>query len=149
MPVDNLINPIGAFGYTANAGIGSTGGLVLNYVSNESSTTIAAGDCVELTSTTSAIGKIIKSTTAAGVRVLGVATESIPAGTVGPVQVYGLALSAACESAVAAGDLLAASTTTAGRLQTLALATTNYAKVIGVAMTAASSNTCTVYLTRS
>jgi len=75
---------------------------------------------------------------------LGIAPDAIPVGTTGDVVILGIAEDIPCAGAVAAGDLLKASATTAGYVS--ATATPAAGQVIGVALAASSSNTVDVWM---
>lgn len=79
--------------------------------------------------------------------VLGGIVKSGLAGSFGLVRRSGVQTGVACKSTVTASDTLRSSTDAAGRLETMTstdIATTGYMNTVGVALTTASSNTCTV-----
>lgn len=75
---------------------------------------------------------------------IGIAQDSIASGKDGVVVVNGIAENVPCNGAVAAGDLLKRSVTTAGYVA--ATATPAAGEVIGVAINASSSNTVDVWV---
>jgi len=76
---------------------------------------------------------------------LGITVDAIANGSTGDVVVLGIAEDVPCAGAVAAGDLLKASATTAGSVS--ATATPAAGEVIGVALAASASNTVDVWVT--
>jgi len=76
---------------------------------------------------------------------LGIVVNAIASGSTGQAVVLGIAEDIPCAGAVAAGDLLKASATTAGYVS--ATATPAAGEVIGVALAASSSNTADVWVT--
>ncbi len=78
---------------------------------------------------------------------IGVASNAISSGKVGNVIVYGVAENVPCAGAVAAGDLLKRSATTAGYVS--ATATPAVGEVIGVAINASASNTVDVWVCKA
>lgn len=78
---------------------------------------------------------------------IGIAVDSIASGAVGGVVIEGIAENVPCDGAVAAGDRLKRSVTTAGRLA--ATATPAAGEVIAVAINASSSNTVDVWVCKS
>lgn len=79
--------------------------------------------------------------------VLGFAPDAIGSGKVGGVVVAGIAENVPCNGAVAAGDILKRSVTTAGYVA--ATATPAAGEVIGVAINASSSNTVDVWICKA
>lgn len=79
--------------------------------------------------------------------VIGGALDTVAAGGWGRVQTHGVQTGVACKSNVAAGDSLMSSTDAAGRLATAAAGT--HGHIVATALTAASSNTCTVRWNRT
>lgn len=134
---DTITNPAGAFGYTA--AVDKAFSLERPFKSNESSTTIAAGDVVIITSG----GLVEQSATGDDVNLaIGVAKEAIAAGEVGLITVLGIC-TVNCESTVAAGEALGRSGTTAGRANT---ATNGAGGIFATALSAAASNQCTAWI---
>lgn len=78
---------------------------------------------------------------------VGIAPASIASGSVGRVIVLGLAEDVPCAGAVAAGDLLKRSVTTAGKVS--ATATPAAGEVIGVAINASASNVVDVWVCKA
>ena len=90
-------------------------------------------------------GTILTATTNATTNLnLGIAVKAISSGRTGNVVVMGIAENVPCNGAVAAGDLVKASATTAGYVA--ATATPAVGEVIGVAINASSSNTVDVWV---
>lgn len=131
-----VVNPGGAFGYSDLATLG--------YQSTAPMRTSAAvtGPAVVAIGTGGAIATAATDGTAS--LVVGIAVDSIASGKDGQVVVQGLAENVPCAGAVAAGDLLKRSVTTAGYVS--ATATPTAGEVVGVAINASSSNTVDVWV---
>lgn len=76
---------------------------------------------------------------------IGIASAAIASGQAGLIIIGGIAEDVPCDGAVAAGDLLKRSVTTAGSVA--ATATPAVGEVIGTAINASSSNTVDVWVT--
>ncbi|GIV04104.1 MAG: hypothetical protein KatS3mg015_2934 [Fimbriimonadales bacterium] len=78
---------------------------------------------------------------------IGIAQNAIASGATGMVIVQGIAEDVPCDGAVAAGDLLKRSATTAGSVA--ATATPAAGEVIGIAINASASNVVDVWVTKA
>lgn len=141
MPAGQIYNPANAYGVGTDPSSGQ--GVVAYFESAEASTTISAGQAVTINTSR----KILQATTAVEKRlVIGVATEDITAGSIGPVAVHGLVRNVKAQGAIAAGDAVQGSGTTAGSVATVASASTEIGRYIGIAVTAAASSLVDVYV---
>lgn len=75
---------------------------------------------------------------------VGIAKDSIASGQAGLAVIHGVCSAVPCDGAVAAGDLLKRSATTAGRVATTA--TPAAGEVVGVAINASASNVVDVWV---
>jgi hypothetical protein len=126
-----ITNPAGAFGYTdLQTALFSIEAPFL------ASTAVTAKSVVAL-GTAGAVS--IAATDGVAALKIGIAAQAIAAGNTGGVIVFGIAEDVPIAGAVATGDLLKASATTAGRLSTTA--TPAAGEVIGVAISTGTANT--------
>lgn len=137
MASKTITNPAGAFGYTDL--------MTENFSSTAPFVTTAAvtGPAVVAINTA---GNTVTTSLTNGTASLsiGIAVDSIPSGQVGLVVVHGIAENVPCTGAVAAGDLLKRSVTTAGSVS--ATATPAAGEALGVAINASTSNTVDVWV---
>lgn len=133
MGVQQITNPNGAFGQTAERGV-----LELEYLAGAAIT----GPCVVATSTDSKIATAATNGTAS--LAFGIARRTIASAATGPVVVMGEVKLVPCAGAVAAGDIVKRSVTTAGYVS--ATATPAAGEALGFAVNASSSNTVTVFV---
>lgn len=131
-----IVNPGGAFGYTDLATLG--------YQQTAPMRTSAAivGPAVVAIGTDGTIATAATNGTAS--LAIGIAVDSIASGKDGQVVVSGMAENVPAAGAVAAGDLLKRSATTAGYVS--ATATPVAGEVIGTAINASSANTVDVWV---
>ncbi len=129
-------NPGGAFGYSDLATLGYQ-----QTAPMRSSAAIVGPACVSI-----GTGGLIATAATDGTAslVVGIAVDSIASSKDGLVVVTGMAENVPCAGAVAAGDLLKRSVTTAGYVS--ATATPAVGEVVGVAINASSSNTVDVWV---
>lgn len=132
----SVTNPGGAFGYTDLATLGYQ-----QTAPMRTSAAVVGPACVSI-GTAGAIATSATDGTAS--LVVGIAVDSIASGKDGQVVVNGLAENVPAAGAVAAGDLLKRSVTTAGYVS--ATATPVAGEVVGVAINASSSNTVDVWV---
>lgn len=131
-------NPAGAFGYTdLQTKLYSLEGEFV------ASAAISAAPRVVAIGTTGLVATAATDGTAS--LTIGVAAHTAASGSVASVILHGIAENVPCNGAVAAGDLLKRSVTTAGYVA--ATATPAAGEVIGVAIAASSSNTVDVWVT--
>lgn len=141
MPQQNQVNPAGAFGYTS---------LQTNLPSTvdpfKAAGVQAAGPAVVAINTVGAIATAATNGTAS--LVVGVAINGASINTSGSVLVVtrGCAKGVPCDGAVAAGDALKRSVTTAGSVATTA--TPGIGELLGYAINASASNTVDVWVTK-
>jgi hypothetical protein len=138
MPSKTITNPTGAFGYTdlTTQDYAETAAFLAN-------STITGPAVVSITTTGNSVATSATNGTAS--LAVGIAVQSITSGQVGLVVVQGMAENVPVNGAVAAGDLLKPSATTAGRVATTA--TPAAGEVIGVAINASSGGTVDVWVT--
>ena len=139
MPQQNVVNPTDAFGYTD---LQTT--LPATVDPFEAAGVQAAGPKVVAINTVGAIATAATNGTAS--LVVGVAINGASINTSGSVMVVtrGMAENVPCDGAVAAGDALKRSVTTAGSVATTA--TPGVGELLGYAINASSSNTVDVWV---
>ncbi len=143
MPSAQLVNPQGAFGYSANTPEGTN--VVGTYLSAETTTTIHRGELVSINTS----GNILQATTSVEPRlVIGIAIEEIPAATVGLVCLHGYITSVPANGAISAGGLVGRSATTAGAVDAVTSAAGTQGQSIGVAVTTAASSLVNVFVAK-
>lgn len=134
----NLTNPSGAFGQAVGAG--NQGAITIPFLSAETTTTIAKGNCVSMNAT----GGVLQSTTTVDVDLcIGIACEAIAPGKTGLVALLGKVTAVTAQGAIAAGAVVIRSGTTAGAVADGAAAT---AGILGVAIAAAAGNLVDVFV---
>lgn len=134
-----ITNPAGAFGYTD---LQTTA-----YSQTAPFQTSAAVTAKRVVAIGTAGTVAIAATNGTASLTVGIANDAIASGQVGLVIVSGMAEDVPCDGAVAAGDLLKRSVTTAGSVATTA--TPAAGEVVGVAVNASSSNTVDVWVAPS
>lgn len=144
MPGAQLINPNGAYGGVQNDP--NNGELLCAPMqSAETVTTISAGQVVSVTTA----GKILQATTAVEPRLtIGIAVNAIAPGASGLVAMHGPMLNVPAQGAIAAGDLVSRSGTTAGSVASLTSAAGTTGQAIGIAINAASGNLVNVFVVK-
>lgn len=137
MPSKVITNPTGAFGYTdlMTQDFSTTAPFV-------ATSTVTGPACVSINTTGNGVATSATNGTAS--LAIGIAVNSITSGQVGLVVINGIAENVPVNGAVAAGDLLKPSATTAGRVATTA--TPAAGEVIGVAINASSGGTVDVWV---
>lgn len=131
-----ITNPNGAFGQAAQFGA--------NEIECVASAAIT-GPAVVAVGTTGLIATAATNGTAS--LAIGIARKTIASAASGPVVVTGYVASVPCAGAVAAGDILKRSVTTAGYVS--ATATPAVGEALGVAINASSSNVVNVWVAPS
>lgn len=140
MPEQQITNPNGAYGYTDL----QTKVWSLAAEFKATAVAIAAKRCVAI-STTGTIA--ISATNGTASLTIGITQRAIPASKTGAVIIMGMAEDVPCDGAVAAGDLLKRSVTTAGSVA--ATATPAAGEVLGLAINASASNVVDVWVCKS
>jgi hypothetical protein len=131
-----IANTSGAFGYAADPG---HAGYEL-----KTSAAVAAKTVVSIGTT----GLIATSATNGTASLcVGFAVAAIASGATGQVLINGYLAGVPCDGAIAAGDIVIRSGTTAGSVK--ASATPAAGEALGTAIAASASNTCTVLVARS
>lgn len=136
MGAKTITNPGGAFGYSdlATTGYQTTAPVRASAaITGPAVVAIGTGGTVATAATDGTASLAV-----------GIVVDSIASGKDGQMVVTGLAENVPCAGAVAAGDLLKRSVTTAGYVS--ATATPTAGEVIGVAINASSSNTVDVWV---
>lgn len=135
-----LLNPAGAYGYTA-----LTDGLATSQSEFRTSTTVTTALTVVAMGTDGRVA--IAATNGTASLCIGVALETAGAANgIIEVATSGFVGSVPCDGAVAAGDVLIRSGTTAGSVK--ASATPATGEAIGVAVAASASNVVTMYVSK-
>lgn len=130
-----ITNPAGAFGYTdLRTTLFSVAGQF------KASADVAAGAVVSIGTD----GSVATALTDAPSLAIGIAPAAISSGKTGLVVTYGIAENVPCNGATAAGAVVKASATTAGRVA--ATATPGVGEAIGISIAASASNTCDVWV---
>lgn len=113
---------------------------------------VAAGDLVGCAAaaiaemyTTGTVGKTPAAAVEKG-KIYGVAAAAVADGSYGFVICKGVMESVACEAGISEGSLIASSASTAGRVTAHSTGSGTSDNIIGMACTATSSNTCTMYI---
>ncbi len=140
MPAQTITNPNGAFGFTdLKTKVWSLGA--------EFKATAVAISARRVVSIGTAGTIAVSATNGTAALCVGITQRAIPASKTGLVIVMGMAEDVPCDGAVAAGDLLKRSVTTAGSVA--ATATPAAGEVLGFAINASSSNTVDVWVCKS
>ncbi len=136
MPDRTITNPAGAFGYTdLQTKLFSIEAPVLASAAVAAKRVVAFG-------TDGSVATAATDSTAS--LALGITNDAIALGETGGAVVFGIAENVPCAGAVAAGDILKRSVTTAGYVS--ATATPAAGEVIGVALAASASSTVDVWV---
>lgn len=143
MPEAQIDNPLGAFPVSGSTAVQSVrlGEVVIPF---KASTTIAALAAVSIATATFTVATAATDGTAALTR--GIALNACTAGQTCMVQVRGLVRNIPVAGAVADGDTLKRSVTTAGKLSATASPATG--EVFGVALAASAANVVDVWVTK-
>lgn len=136
MANQQIANPSGAFGYTADPGLSER--------EFKTSAAVVAKTVVSI-GTTGLVATSATNGTAA--LCVGFAVSAIASGSTGQIAVNGLITGVPCDGAIAAGDIVIRSGTTAGSVKVSASPAAGEA--LGTAIAASASNTCTVLIARS
>lgn len=131
-----ITNPTGAFGQTAQPGVAE-----FEFVASAAIT----GPVVVAINATAQVATAATNGTAA--LAFGIARRTIASAATGPVVISGIVRSVPCAGAVAAGDVLKRSVTTAGYVSTTASPATGEA--LGFALAASSSNVVDVFVQKA
>ena len=95
--------------------------------------------------TTGTVGKSQNAAVEKG-KIYGVAVAAVASGSYGFVVCKGVVESVACESGISIGSLISSSASTAGKVQNHSTGSGTSDNIIGMALTATSSGTCTMYI---
>lgn len=134
-----ISNPNLAYGYT-----GADQKLFKMVIEGVASTDLAAGNAVQMGTTGNFTPSVTNGTASL---VVGITDEAISSGKTGKVVVAGIKQSVSAAGAVAAGDVLKRSATTAGYVS--ATATPAVGEALGVALAASASNVVDVWVWKS
>lgn len=141
MPEAEIINPNGAFGYTA---FGTNLPSKVESFKNASTNTTIAAKCVVAIDTAGKI--LLAATDNTAALCVGVTLDVVPADGVGKVVVWGAVDNVTCAGAVAAGNVLKRSVTTTGAVSVTATPATGEA--FAVAINDSASNVVDIFITR-
>lgn len=138
MATKQLTNPVGAYGYTA-----LSDGQELTLEEYRTSTTVTTNSTVVAIGTDGRVA--IAATNGVAALTIGIAQETgSAANAVIEVAIHGVVKSVPCDGAVAAGDVLIRSGTTAGSVK--ASATPSTGESLGFAIAASASNVVDMYV---